>query len=105
MSAAISFIRDNACRGISVRDVCRAVKMARRTCEARFLAATGRTIHAEIANARFERVEQLLASGQTAIGAIANLCGWRSVAHLARAFRNRYGTTMSAYRRQTGRMD
>ena len=44
------------------------------------------------------QVERLLLDPDQQIGAVANLCGWKSSTHLMRAFRARYGMTMSEWR-------
>ena len=71
---------------------------ARRTCEKTFLREFGRTIHDALLDVRFEEVERLLRNHHQQIEPVANLCGWKSPAHLKRAFRQRYGTTMSIWR-------
>ncbi len=51
---------------------------------------------------RFAEVERLLASPDQALEPIANLCGWKSPAHLMRSFKRRYGMTMSKWRKVRG---
>lgn len=95
---AILFIREHAAEGICVMDVVHEMRYARRTAESAFVAATGLSMHEMITTVRFKRVEQLLADPAQKIEPIANLCGWRSATHLMRAFRQRYGLSMSAWR-------
>ena len=71
--------------------------MSRRAAEIAFARETGSTIYEAILAERFEEVERLLRKPNITLGTIANRCGWHSQSHLARAFRLRYGKTMSAW--------
>lgn len=95
MAAAEALIRERACLGLSVEDVRKVMGVSRRTAEMTFLRKTGSTINAAILTVRFDEVRRLLHNRELSLGAIANMCGWQSQSHLARAFRARYGQTMS----------
>ena len=99
IAAAEALIRERACLGLTVDDVRKAMGVSRRTAETTFLRKTGRTINAAILDVRFEEVRRLLRNPELTLGTVANMCGWQSQSHLARAFRARYGQTMSACRR------
>lgn len=91
-------IEVRAIEGISVADIARLLGYSRRTVETYYRAAYGRSVGEAILCRRFAEVERLLANPYQQLGAIANMCGWKSSTHLARAFRARYGATMSAWR-------
>ena len=67
-----------------------------------FRRATGRAIYEEIERVRFERVELLLRDRSRGIGAIADLCGWRTEGALRAAFLKRYGVSMRVWRAAGG---
>lgn len=98
LAAAEALIRERACLGLTVDDVRKAMGVSRRTAETAFQRMTGTTINATILSARFEEVRRLLRNPELSLGTIANMCGWQSHSHLARAFRARYGQTMSSCR-------
>lgn len=98
LAAAETLIRERACLGLTVDDVRRAMGVSRRTAETTFLRQTGATINGAILNVRFDEVLRLLRNPALSLGTIANMCGWQSQSHLARAFRARYGRTMSSLR-------
>ena len=95
---ALAFIRDKACEGISAADVTRRFHGSRRLAEMEFRRATGRSILEEILRVRFEKVEILLHDHTRCLGAIAQLCGWKTEHALRSAFRARYGMPMRAWR-------
>jgi transcriptional regulator GlxA family with amidase domain len=96
--AVLAYIRENACGGITVADAARLLPGSRRSAEIYFRRATGRSIFEEIERVRFENVELLLRDRYRVIGAIADLCGWRTPGALRAAFRKRYGVSMSEWR-------
>lgn len=98
VNRALALIQSRADTRIRVKEVAAAMGKARRTAEIEFRAVTGKTIAAAIADARFKKVEELLSRPHQQLGTIANLCGWRSSTQLMRAFKARYGTTMSDHR-------
>jgi LacI family transcriptional regulator len=66
MRQALRFIREHSHEGIDVRDVLKAVPMARRSFERRFQAVTGRSPAEEIRRTRIERVRRLLDTTRSA---------------------------------------
>ena len=79
--------------------VATALGLSRHLTEQPFRARFGKSVHAAIVDRRFAEVERLLLLPTQLMDPIANLCGWRSSAHLKRAFRQRYGITMTEWRR------
>ena len=63
-----------------------------------FRAATGQTPHRYLLELRLEKARALIASRMPLID-IAAACGFSSHAHLATAFRSKFGLTPSRYRR------
>lgn len=88
----------HALEGIGVAGVAALAGCSRRTVETHYHAVYGQSIGEAILARRFREVERLLRNPHQQIGTIANLCGWKSSAHLMRLFRSRYGTTMTAWR-------
>ena len=94
----LAYIREHACDGISAADVAAQIPGSRRLAEMNFLRATGHTIMDELMHVRFEHVEALLHSPSQQLGAIANLCGWKTENALRTAFLKHYGVSMRAWR-------
>lgn len=94
----LAYIREHACEGISAKDVAKQIPGTHRLAEMDFLRATGHTIMDELNNVRFEHVEMLLRTPSQRLGAIANICGWRTENALRAAFLKRYGMSMRAWR-------
>ena len=97
LQRGLEFISRNAYRGISVADVAHAMCLSRRAAEYAF-AATGRTIHAAILDARLDRVRELLLATSGPLEAIATSCGFSSAEYANPLFKARFGATMGAFR-------
>jgi LacI family transcriptional regulator len=95
---AVRFIRENACSGISVKDVLQRIALSRRALEARFVKAVGRTPHAELERVRLERVKQLLLQTDLPIREIARRTGFRHQEYLSVAFRRYAGMSPTQFR-------
>ena len=96
----LEFIRINADIAVKVEDVVKHLHVSRRSLETRFKAVTGRTVYSEIMRVRLERVRTLLCETPASIERIAEICGFNDASHLGKMFRQHFGTTLSAYRRQ-----
>ena len=92
------YIREHACEGIGVDDVVRNMGCSRRLAMMKYLAATGRSIFAEIREAQFEKVLVYLSRRDIQIGAIADRCGWKSPTALRAYFEKRLGMSMREWR-------
>lgn len=97
---ALVAIREHACDRLSVDDIAKIMGMSRRSAEVAFARETGSTIFDTILDQRFSEVKRLLHKPDVALGVLAVRCGWKSQANLARAFRQRYGQTMSEWKRR-----
>lgn len=102
VARTVRFIRDNACQGISARDVLKRVPLSRSTIEARVKEVLGRTIHQEIRRVRVDKAKELLITTELPIKQIARLAGLGTVQYLTRVFHAETGYTPATYRRQRG---
>jgi LacI family transcriptional regulator len=98
LAAALRFIRENACAGITVADVVSRLPLSRRVLEARFLKVLGRTPHAEILRVRLGRVKALLARGDLSLDTIARRTGFRHGEYLSAVFKRELGETPGQFR-------
>ncbi len=95
---AVRYIRENACKGINVQDVLRAVPQARRLLESRFKKILGRTPHEEILRVQLDRVKSLLSQTELSLSDIAEKCGFAHVEYLSVVFKKKLGLPPSQYR-------
>ena len=84
---------------IGVRDVAVAMGTGRRQAE-RLFAATGKSIHTHIEDARLAKARDLLRSSTTLIGEVAILSGFTSETYFSRLFHRRIGLPPLAFRKQ-----
>jgi LacI family transcriptional regulator len=103
VAEAIAMIREHACAGLSVEDICRRLSLSRSTLQRRFRAALGRTVHDEIVRVRLNRARELLAETDMPIARIAERCGFGHQEYLGAVFRARLDQTPASYRRSAGR--
>jgi LacI family transcriptional regulator len=101
IAAAMRFIYERACEGISVEDVCEHVVMSRRRFEIRFKTAVGRTPGDEIRLIRIERAKKLLSDTTMNVAEISVRCGYNNISGFAAAFKRLVGALPSAYRKAT----
>jgi LacI family transcriptional regulator len=99
----VRFIRENACRGINVQDVLKAVPQSRRRLENQFRKLLGRTPHEEIVRVQLNRVKRLLGETDLSLAEIAERSGFEHVEYLSVVFKKEFGTPPSQYRLQTRR--
>lgn len=104
-AAAVRFIRENACRRITVDDVLDHVAISRSTLERSFRIHLGRSPQAEIRANQLSRARQLLAETDHPIHRIAELVGYRHVEYFNVAFKREIGQTPGQYRRQVRTFD
>ena len=98
VSAAVRFIRREACAGINVADVLRAVPMARTALERRFRETIGTTPRLLIEQIKMERVKAMLAETEATVAEIAERTGFAHPEYLSVAFRRATGETPRAWR-------
>lgn len=98
VSAAVRFIREQTPRPITVRDVLRAVPMARTLLERKFRRYLGCTVHERIERSRLEFVKTLLLETDLSVGAIAERAGFEHPEYMSVAFRRWSGLPPRAFR-------
>jgi LacI family transcriptional regulator len=100
LAAAIRFIGEHACHGITVHDVLTQVALSRRVLEYRFLRVLGRSPHDEILRVQLERAKQLLTRPNLTLAAIAHRTGFRNGEYMGTVFKRTFGITPGEYRTQ-----
>jgi LacI family transcriptional regulator len=101
---SLSYIREHACEGITVRDVLRQVPLTRRVLDARMLRHVGHTAYEEILRVKINRAAVLLGDTTLPLSTVARYCGFKEAECLNVAFKRVMGTTPGRYRtkRNTG---
>ena len=100
VSAALRYIREHACEGISVSDVLKHVPMARSVLERQFRRYLGRSPQEEIRQMQLKRACQLLAETDLALAQIAPLTGFLHAEYLSVVFKRLTGETPGQYRKR-----
>lgn len=96
VAKAVEYIRCHACEGIGPRQVVGEMGISRTLADQSFRMALGHTILDEIHAVRLEHVKDLLAR-DVEPSAVAERCGYSSLADLRRVFRARLGMTIREY--------
>ncbi len=97
---SLEFIRINAGLNIRVSDVAEHVHVSPRCLEKRFKGALGRSVIGEIKRVRMETILRLVTQTKQPFDQIARKCGFSSVNHLRKVFRDERKETMSACRKK-----
>ncbi len=100
VAGALEFIRLNACEGIAVADVAKALKVSRSHIEKQFKKVRGHSVLDEIQSRRLERLCALLRETALPIGEIGERCGYPTETYLKRLFKRTFGMTMREYRKK-----
>lgn len=98
LALALRFIRENACKGIQVNDILKAVPMSRTALERQMKAAIGRSPKAEIIRTQLERAKELLISTDFSLSQITERIGFRHAQYFSTLFKEKTGETPGAYR-------
>ena len=96
---AVTFIRENAFKGIGAEDVVAQLHVSRRLADLRFREVTGTSILAYITQFRLAEVKRLLKDSDLRINEIARQCGYEA-ANLKNLFARRCGCSMREFRRR-----
>jgi LacI family transcriptional regulator len=99
LAAALRFIGEHACHGITVHDVLGRVALSRRVFESRFQRVLGRSPHEEILRVQLERAKQLLVQRHLTLAAVAHQSGFRNGEYLGTVFKRAFGLTPGQYRK------
>ena len=96
---ALMLIRGQACRGISIEEVASHTVLTRRTLERRFQRILGVTIHEEILRTKVENARRILVDEDLKLEVVATRCGFSSVPHLCKVFKEATGQRPGDFRR------
>ena len=103
ITRALNFIRENACKHITVDHVATHVSISRRMLEIKFKQALRQTPANEIRRVKVDRAMNLLRNSDLPIYRVAERSGFRDSASLARLFRSIVGETPADYRQRCKR--
>ena len=95
---ASRIIRDRACHGISVEQVCELAGCSRSTLDNLFRKHLGRPVALEVRRIRLNRGMRLLENSSNSIEGIARECGFLSATYFCRFFKRETGSTPASYR-------
>jgi len=96
--AALSFIRDEACHGISVDQVLQHAHVSRSQLERKFRQHIGRSPQAEIRRVRLKRIRQLLLETDFPLKRIAELTGFEHMEYMCVLFKRLTGESPGTFR-------
>lgn len=98
LAQVLRLMRERAADGGSVKELLRAVPMARTALERRFRAVLGTSPHAHMRRLRMERVRELLVRTSLPVGEIAVATGFEHIEYLSAMFRRECGMTPREFR-------
>jgi len=101
VTAALSFIREHACRGVSVDEVVAHASASRSQLEKKFRRFIGRSPQAEIRRVQLARVKELLSESDLPLKSIAGLTGFEHIEYLSVVFKRMTGESPGQYRKRT----
>ncbi len=97
---AVKYIRENACKSITVQNVADDLAISRRSLERKFKESFNRTPLEEIQRIRLVRVRELLLKTDLNMPKIAAQSGFGTPEYMATAFKAKFGITPLKYRSQ-----
>lgn len=100
VASALRYIRERACRGLTVDEVVRNNPVSRSTLERQVRKYLGRTPQEEIRHAQIRRVKELILTSDLSAETIAGLCGFQHPEYLHVVFKRVTGMTPGEFRRQ-----
>ena len=100
VAAALGFIREHACRGISVTEVTTHAAASRSLLEKRFRRFLGRSPQAEIRRVQVARIRQLLFETDFPLKQIAELAGFDHVEYMCVVFKRLTGLSPGGFRKK-----
>lgn len=99
VAAALDFIKERACRGVTVEEVVVHVHASRSLMESRFRRYVGHSPQAEIRRVQVDRIRHLLGTTDLTLKEIADQAGFAHVEYMCVLFKRVTGETMGQYRR------
>lgn len=100
VAAAVSYIREHACQGISVEAVLKHAFASRSQLEKKFRRFIGRSPQAEIRRVQVEKIRQLLFETSFPLKKIAELTGFEHVEYMCVVFKRLTGDSPGSYRKK-----
>jgi LacI family transcriptional regulator len=100
VAAAVRYIREHACHGITVRDVLGQTPLSRTALELYFRRYLGRSPQAEIRAVQLKRARQLLAETDLKMDRVAELTGFVHPEYLSVVFKRELRRTPGQFRRE-----
>jgi LacI family transcriptional regulator len=101
IAAAVKFIRERACDGITVNEVLDHVPLTRGVLERKFRKYLGRSPQSEIRQVQMKRVKTLLVETDLPLEKIAAMTGFEHPEYMNVVFKRLTGQSPGRYRRQT----
>lgn len=101
VAAALSYIREHACHGITVEDVLKHAFASRSQLEKKFRHHLGRSPQAEIRRVQVAKIRQLLVETDFPLKKIADLTGFEHVEYMCVVFKRLTGDAPGAYRKRS----
>ena len=98
VAAALSHIRQHACRGLTVNEVIRHTAASRSQLEKRFRRAIGRSPQSEIRRTQVSKIKELLFETGYPLKVIADMTGFEHIAYMSVVFKRFTGMSPGAYR-------
>lgn len=100
IATALRFIREHACRGLSVAEVVERSSISRSTLERQVRKYLGRTPQEEIRHVQIKRARELLLTTELSAEKIAPLCGFEHPEYLHVVFKRITGMTTNEFRKR-----
>ena len=100
VAAALGYIREHACEGLTVNELLRHAAASRSQLERKFRRLLGRTPQAEIRRLQIAKIRQLLRETDFPLKRIAELTGFEHVEYLCVMFKRLTGETPGTYRQR-----
>jgi LacI family transcriptional regulator len=100
VASALQFIRERGAQGVRIADLLARTRLSRRSFEARFVAALGRTPHQELLRCRLAKVKTLLRETDFTVSEIAERAGYKHAEYLTVQFTRETKESPSQYRRR-----
>jgi LacI family transcriptional regulator len=101
VAAALSVIRERACKGLSVDEVVACSAASRSQLEKKFRRYIGRSPQAEIRRVQLARVKELLSETDLPLKTIAGMTGFEHIEYLSVVFKRLTGQSPGQFRKQT----
>jgi LacI family transcriptional regulator len=103
LARILEFLREHACRGLTVGEILRRHPMSRRALEQRVRAVLGRSPHEEITRLKIARAKELLLTSELTLGEIAEHSGFKDAQYLSVAFKRECALPPGRYRSEARR--